>query len=158
MNDNFGVTVMDGEPYLDQIKTLIAEYAKSLDRDLSFQGLSGELADLSAKYLPPNGRILAAVTEDGSVIGCVAYRRHNSERCEMKRLYVRPEYRCRHAGGKLVEEIIRLARSEGFSEMVLDTIKPLETAVRLYKKYGFAETEPYYDNPMDDVIYMKLKL
>lgn len=158
MNDNFGLTVMDGEPYLDQIKTLIAEYARSLDRDLSFQGLNEELADLSAKYFPPNGRILAAVTEDGGVIGCVAYRRHDSERCEMKRLYVRPEYRCRHAGGKLVEEIIRLARSEGFSEMVLDTIKPLETAVRLYKKYGFAETEPYYDNPMEDVIYMKLKL
>lgn len=148
MNDNFGVTVMDGEPYLDQIKTLISEYAKSLDRDLSFQGLSGELADLSAKYLPPNG----------SVIGCAAYRRHNSERCEMKRLYVKPEYRCRHTGGKLVEEIVRLARSDGFSEMVLDTIKPLETAVRLYKKYGFKETEPYYDNPMEDVIYMKLKL
>lgn len=158
MNDNFGVTVMDGEPYLDQIKTLIAEYARSLDRDLSFQGLNEELADLNAKYLPPNGRILAAVTEESSVIGCVAYRRHNSERCEMKRLYVRPEYRRRHAGKKLVEGIIRLARLDGFSEMVLDTIKPLESAVRLYKKYGFKETEPYYDNPMEDVIYMKLKL
>ncbi len=158
MNDNIGVTIMDGEPYLDQIKTLIAEYAKSLDRDLSFQGLNEELADLSAKYLPPNGRILAAVTEESSVIGCVAYRRHDSERCEMKRLYVRPEYRRRHAGKKLVEGIIRLARSDGFSEMVLDTIKPLESAVRLYKKYGFKETEPYYDNPMEDVIYMKLKL
>lgn len=158
MNSNFGITVRDGEPYLEQIKTLIAEYVQSLDRDLSFQGLNGELADLSAKYLPPNGRILAAVTKDGKAVGCVAYHKHNSERCEMKRLYVRPEYRRCHAGGKLIEEIIRLARTDRFSEMVLDTVKPLESAVRLYKKYGFGETEPYYDNPMEDVIYMKLKL
>lgn len=152
------IIITDGAPYLDQIKTLIAEYARSLDRDLSFQDFDKELADLSAKYLPPNGRIFAAVTENGVVIGCVAYRKHNYERCEMKRLYVRPEYRRCHAGGKLVEEVIRSARADGFSEMVLDTIKPLENAVRLYKKYGFEETEPYYANPMKDVIYMKLRL
>lgn len=152
------VTITDGALYLDQIKTLIAEYARSLDRDLSFQGFDAELADLSAKYLPPNGRILAAVSEDGKVVGCVAYRRHDTERCEMKRLYVRPEYRRCHAGSMLVEEIILAAQNGGFSEMVLDTIAPLENALRLYKKYGFEETEPYYDNPMEDVIYMKLKL
>lgn len=76
----------------------------------------------------------------------------------MKRLYVKPEYRRCHAGGRLIEEIIKSARADGFSEMVLDTITPLENAARLYKKYGFKETEPYYDNPMEDVIYMKLKL
>lgn len=158
MNKNSEITIRDGAPYLDQIKTLIAEYAKSLDRDLSFQGFDAELSDLSAKYLPPNGRILAAVSEDGEAVGCVAYHRHDTERCEMKRLYVRPEYRRCHAGSMLVEGIILAARSDGFSEMVLDTVKPLENAVRLYKKYGFEETEPYYDNPMEDVIYMKLKL
>ncbi len=158
MNSNTEITITDGAHCLEQIKTLITEYARNLDRDLSFQDFDEELADLSAKYLPPNGRILAAVTEDGNVIGCVAYHKHNPERCEMKRLYVRPEYRRCHAGGKLIEEIIRLARADGFSEMVLDTIKPLENAVRLYKKYGFEETEPYYDNPMEDVIYMNLKL
>ncbi len=152
------ITITDGAPYLDQIKTLIAEYVQSLDRDLSFQGLNEELADLSAKYLPPHGRILAAVTGGGNVIGCVAYRKHSSERCEMKRLYVKPEYRRCHAGGRLIEEIIKSARADGFSEMVLDTITPLENAARLYKKYGFKETEPYYDNPMEDVIYMKLKI
>ncbi|MDE6747009.1 MAG: GNAT family N-acetyltransferase [Oscillospiraceae bacterium] len=151
------MTIADGEPYLDQIKTLITEYAQSLNRDLSFQGFEEELSDLGVKYLPPNGRLLAAL-KDGEVVGCVAYHKHSGTRCEMKRLYVRPEYRRCHAGGRLVEEIIRTARNDGFSEMVLDTVKPLESAVRLYKKYGFEETEPYYDNPMEDVIYMKLKL
>ena len=39
--------------------------------------------------------------------------------------------------------------------MVLDTLKPFEAAIGLYKKYGFKECEPYYENPMDDVLYMK---
>ena len=157
MNEAYGITITDGEPYLDRIKTLITEYAQSLNRDLSFQGFDEELSDLGAKYLPPNGRLLAAL-KDGEAVGCIAYHRHSDTRCEMKRLYVRPEYRRCHAGGRLIEEIVRTARNDGFSEMVLDTVKPLESAVRLYKKHGFEETEPYYDNPMEDVIYMKLKL
>ena len=44
---------------------------------------------------------------------------------------------------------------DGYSCMVLDTIEPLQSAIRLYKGLGFQETEPYYDNPMEDVIYMK---
>jgi len=28
----------------------------------------------------------------------------------------------------------------------------------LYKKHGFVECEPYYHNPMDDVIYMSREL
>ncbi len=39
--------------------------------------------------------------------------------------------------------------------MVLDTIEPLKAAIHLYKKFGFKECEPYYNNPMNDVIYMK---
>ena len=42
--------------------------------------------------------------------------------------------------------------------MVLDTVAPLKVAIGLYKKNGFVECEPYYNNPMDDVIYMMKKL
>lgn len=37
--------------------------------------------------------------------------------------------------------------------MVLDTIVPLQSAIYMYKKLGFAECEPYYHNPMPDVLY-----
>ena len=42
--------------------------------------------------------------------------------------------------------------------MVLDTIEPLKAAISLYNKHGFEECEPYYHNPMDDVIYMQNQL
>ena len=73
----------------------------------------------------------------------------------MKRLYVKPSYQGQGIGQKLVETLLLLAKDDGYSCMVLDTIEPLQSAIRLYKGLGFQETEPYYDNPMEDVIYMK---
>ena len=147
--------ITDGFTYLTEVKSLIVAYTDSLGRDLSFQNLSAELADLQKKYGFPAGRLLAAVADNGNVVGCVAYCRHSAVRCEMKRLYVKPSYQGQGIGQKLVETILLLAKDDGYSCMVLDTIEPLQSAIRLYKRFGFQETEPYYDNPMEDVIYMK---
>jgi ribosomal protein S18 acetylase RimI-like enzyme len=57
-----------------------------------------------------------------------------------------------------VSEILNHARDNGYDVMLLDTIRPLKAAINLYKKHGFEECEPYYDNPMDDVVYMKRDL
>lgn len=150
--------MIDGTACLYEIEQLIREYTQMLGRDLSFQRLDEELNDLKQKYSGKEGRLLAAVAEDGCIAGCVAYHRLSNECCEMKRLYVRPAYHCRGVGQKLAETILELAKKDGFQYMVLDTIEPLKSAVRLYKKLGFQEIKPYYDNPMDDVIYMKKML
>ena len=102
----------------------------------------------------PYGKVLVAVVDE-KVVGCVAYHRHNNKRCEMKRLYVLPAYRGLRIGQKLVEEIMEIVKQDGYTEMVLDTIEPLYCAISLYKKCGFKERKAYYDNPMEDVIYMQ---
>lgn len=150
--------IVDGTAYLDEVKSLIIEYTEFLNRNLDFQGLDEELKDLKAKYAGKEGEILVALSDEGFVMGCVAYHRHDERRCEMKRLFVKQEYRKLKVGEKLVEEIINHARQNGFLEMVLDTIVPLKAAICLYKKFGFVECAPYYNNPMDDVIYMRLDL
>ena len=150
--------IINGEMHIEEIEQLLKDYLTELGRDLSFQNVAAEFYDLKSKYLPPNGRLLCAQTENGEIVGCVAYHKHNGQRCEMKRLYVKPDYRKNNAGRLLVDEIIKFACQDGYSEMVLDTIEPLQSAIRLYKKVGFTETEPYYDNPMDDVIYFRKQL
>ena len=152
-----GIEIIDGANHLDEVKQLVIEYANFLGRDLSFQHFDDEIKDLALKYTPPEGRLICAAL-DGEIIGCVAYHKHTAERCEMKRLFVREGHREHHAGSKLIEAIINLARADGFREMILDTITPLESAIRLYKKFGFVETAPYYNNPMRDVIYFKKEL
>lgn len=148
------IKIIDGTEHIDAVERLITEYVEFLGRDLSFQHFDEEIKDLSVKYTPPEGRLLCAAVDD-EIIGCVAYHKHTAARCEMKRLFVREGYREHHAGSKLVAAIIESARADGFSEIVLDTITPLKSAIRLYKKFGFVETEPYYPNPMSDVIYMR---
>lgn len=54
-----------------------------------------------------------------------------------------------------MDEILSRAKAVGFSEIVLDTLSPMRTAIGLYRKYGFAECEPYYGNPLPDVLYFK---
>ena len=97
--------IYDGKDYIPQVKELIIEYAKRLGRDLSFQNIDEELEDPAHKYTAPEGEILVAVKDD-MVIGMVAYHRHTDDRCEMKRLYVKPEARGLHLGDTLVKEIL----------------------------------------------------
>lgn len=149
--------IVDGTAYPDEVKKLIKEYYHRLGRDLSFQNIEAELDDPAVRYSPPQGELLVALEND-EVLGMVAYHRLTSKRCEMKRLYLTPNARGRHLGERLVETIIDHAKASGYEEMVLDTIKPLKAAVSLYRKYGFEECEAYYDNPMEDVIYMRKKL
>lgn len=149
--------IVDGKPYIQQIKELIIEYAKRLGRDLSFQNLDDELKDPAKKYTAPEGELLVAV-EGEDVLGMIAYHKHSDTRCEMKRLYVKPSCRGMKLGEKLIEELIAHARQAGYKEMVLDTIVPLQSAIHLYKKLGFTECEPYYHNPMPDVLYFRKEL
>ena len=140
------------------VKELITEYTQQLSRDLSFQDLDKELVDISEKYTAPNGELLVAIDEEDIVLGMVAYYQHSDTRCEMKRLYVRP-VGCGHAlGDCLIESIMEHAKASGYKEIVLDTIEPLKAAIHLYKKHDFVECEPYYHNPLDDVIYMSRAL
>lgn len=150
--------LVDGKDRLDDVSELIREYTDWLGRDLAFQGLEEELANLGGKYLPPEGQLVVAVDDNDQAMGCVAYHRLDEETAEMKRLYVRPSARGQHLGEQLAQRIISLAREDGYARMVLDTVRPLEAAVGLYRKLGFTETTAYYHNPFGDVIYFEKQL
>jgi carbonic anhydrase len=77
---------------IDEIRSLFLEYANWLDFSLCFQGFDKELADLPGKYSPPYGRLYLAVSS-GKYAGCIGLRKFEDGVCEMKRLYVRPEFR-----------------------------------------------------------------
>lgn len=158
MEEVFTLKIVNGVDYIDQVKIKIVEYVTRLGIDLSFQNIDEELSDPAKKYAPPEGELLVALDDDGQVVGMVAYHKHTNERCEMKRLYVSPQHRGMKIGETLVFEILKHAKDAGFKEMVLDTIVPLQAAIHVYKKMGFEECEAYYDNPMDDVVYMKRSL
>ncbi|HRO58956.1 MAG TPA: GNAT family N-acetyltransferase, partial [Burkholderiaceae bacterium] len=85
---------------LDAIRALLRTYEFEIGFDLGFQGFADELAALPGDYAPPAGRLLCADIA-GRVVGCVALRALDEKRCEMKRLYVLPEFRRERAGQAL---------------------------------------------------------
>lgn len=142
---------------LENIKLLFNEYTTMLGVNLTFQGYDEEIKNLPGKYALPYGRLYIAYYNNKAA-GCIALRKFENDGCEMKRLFVRPEYRHLKIGKKLVDKIIEDARELKYKYMVLDTLSNLHEAVSLYRKSGFQEVEAYYENPLDNVLYFKLEL
>ncbi len=140
------------------IRELFLEYAQSLGFSLCFQSFDQELAELPGDYAAPEGRLLLATCE-GQSAGCVALHKLDHEICEMKRLYVRPEFRGKGLGKILAQRIIGEAHQIGYKQLRLDTVEPLmRTAVKLYRTLGFREIAPYRPNPIEGALYMEISL
>jgi len=139
------------------VEALFREYVASLDADISFQDVDRELAGLPGKYARPSGVVLIAwIGEDAA--GAVAYRPIEPGICEMKRLYVRPDFRGRDIGRTLAERLIEEARAAGYRTMVLDTLASMGAALTLYRTLGFAPIPAYYDNPLPGATYLGFEL
>ena len=141
-----------------QVRELFLEYACSLSFNLCFQSFDQELAGLPGDYAPPQGRLLL-LTSEGQTVGCVALHKLTADACEMKRLYVRPQFRGTGLGKALTERIIGDAREIGYKRLRLDTVEPvMRTAVAMYRELGFYEIAPYRENPIEGALYMELEL
>jgi len=143
---------------LEEARTLFKEYEAGLGISLCFQSFDQELANLPGDYAPPQGRLLLAREHD-QLLGCIALRPVGPTTCEMKRLFVRSEYRARGLGRVLVEAIIEEARKIGYAHMRLDTLPGrMDRAIALYRSIGFVEIPPYYNSPVDTTTFMELDL
>ena len=158
------IEIIPGYERPEEIGALFDEYTAMLvENDPSFaaylaqQRYDDELRHLEAKYGAPAGRLYLARC-GGESAGCIALRRIDGSRCELKRLYVRPAFRGRGLGRALTERLIDDARGIGYREMLLDTLPFLREAIALYRSLGFEEIPIYNDSPMTDAIYLHLKL
>jgi ribosomal protein S18 acetylase RimI-like enzyme len=151
------IEIKEAQSNIQDIKVLFEEYTSSLGIDLTYQNYDEEFSNLPGKYARPSGRLYIAYS-DKIAAGCIGLRKIDAQICEMKRLYVRNQFRGFRIGKMLAEQVIVEAKAIGYNSVVLDTLSTMESARKLYKNLGFVEIAPYYDSPIHDTHFLCLSL
>lgn len=149
--------IAESDQDFEKCKDIIIEYLDTLGIDLSYMNLQHEFAEMKQMYGGNNGTFFYALDEK-QIIGCVGIRRVESEIAELKRLYVRDNYRGYKVGVTLLENALKSAKNLGYKKIRLDVIPTLQIAKELYISFGFYEIEPYFNNPVKGTTYMEKNL
>ena len=142
---------------LNDVLDLYHEYVNSTSADLSFQNNEEEFDRLPDKYGYEESKIFL-LKENGSPVGCAAFRKLDDTACEMKRVYIRPSARGSNLGAKLVDRILMEAIASGYKKICLDVLPEFKAALKLYKSYGFAKHPPATNNPVPGTQFLGLDL
>lgn len=119
-----------------------AEDLSLVEQYFDVRAFAAELAALPGAYAPPRGCLLLAFHE-GQAAGCVALRALDLHTCEMKRMFVYPQFQGKGVGRALATAVIRQARAFAYRTMRLDTSIRQREAQRLYTSLGFKQVAPY---------------
>ena len=152
------LTANDSES-LEQVRQYFRNYAGWLGVDLSFQNFDQEMASLPGAYAEPEGRLFFAEFS-GRPAGCVGIRPvpDSEGTCEMKRLYVDPDFRGKGVGRELALAAIKAAKAIGYRRLLIDTLPSMRMAVKLYRELGFTEAPAYYKTPIEGTMFLALDL
>ena len=150
------VTAMSRKQF-EQARLLFTEYAANLNVDLCFQNFDEELINLETIYSAPDGLLLLAFYDE-QIAGCVAVRKLAAGVCEMKRLFVKPEFQGFGIGKNLVAAIVEKARELHYQRMRLDTLPAMAKAQKMYASFGFEKIAAYRYNPDPNTVFMELSL
>lgn len=144
------------EDYLEA-RALLREYGASIAGTVCAEGFEEECNTVDSTYEPPTGRfLLLCIGSNGA--GCVGLRTCASGVIEMKRLYVRPAYRGRGLGRRLVEAAGAMAREMGGRILRLHTLPAMVTARHLYRSMGFVSMASTGNNACRGDVPMELRL
>ena len=144
-------------PLYEEYAAMLLETDPVFARSLAQQNYDEEILHLEDKYAPPKGQIYL-VFVDGELAGCVGMKPSDDSHAELKRLYVRPAFRGRNLGETLTRRIMDDARKAGYRCLRLDTLPGLKSALKLYRRLGFREIDPYYDCLVPGTIFMEIEL
>lgn len=143
--------------WIPVVRTMFLQYADWLKIDLCFQGFDQELRTLPGDYAPPKGRLFLALSGE-EVAGCAALRHWSDDVGEMKRLYVRDDFRGLGIGKRLILRVLDEAKAIGYKSVRLDTLPMMGAAIAMYRALGFKEIAPYRANPVPGALYFELDL
>ncbi|MBS1933156.1 MAG: GNAT family N-acetyltransferase [Bacteroidetes bacterium] len=157
LNKNISLIIAENPTEFADAKLLFIEYANSLDVDLAFQDFEKELQSIDVQYNKPFGGLVLAYINNIAA-GCAGIRKSDGETAELKRMFVRPEFRGQNIAQQMLLMAISLAKELNYKRIRLDTLPSMSSAQKLYKDYGFYEIPPYRYNPVEGSVFMEKDL
>jgi GNAT superfamily N-acetyltransferase len=113
-------------------------------------------------YFPPDGRLMLA-TEESLPAGIACLKKLRMDIAEIKRMYVRPQFRGRGIGRALLQRLLVEAKEIGYPAVRLDSARFMQEAHALYRSSGFDEVEPYPESEIptefqEHWVFMEMRL
>ena len=155
--DDIKIIVAASQKKFDDGIELFKQYANAINFDAGFKNFQSELASLNTHYSVPDGCLLLAY-KNNEAIGCIAVRKKQQGIAELKRFYVKPDFRKFKIGARLLEAAIENAKQLGFQYLRLEVIPTLTKAKELYLSFGFYSIEPYQAVALEGTAYMEKTL
>ena len=143
---DIAITIAPETPLQDEVRAMI----KALNAHLSALSPPEFCFQMTAEQIAETATTLfVARDETGRAVGMGALKRHAGGVAEVKRMYTLPQLRGRHIGRAVLKRIEGLARSEGFSRLVLETgiERTHGESWQLYQRNGFVRCGRLLDYP-----------
>jgi putative acetyltransferase len=116
------------------VKKVLSDYGLIINPEETDKDLS----DLDNFYFDNKGWF-TVIDHGNEIIGSYGIFRVSEKVCELRKMYLLPEYQGIGLGRLMMEDAIHQAKTLGYAEIILETNKLLDKAIHLYKKYGFEE-------------------
>ncbi|MBN9312045.1 MAG: GNAT family N-acetyltransferase [Chryseobacterium sp. 39-10] len=94
--------------------------------------------------------------EDDVPVGSGAIKQYDRETAEVKRMFVKPDYRGKGSGTEILQHLEQWAKELGYTHTILETGKRQTEAVRLYSKtYEVIPNYAQYEGMEDSICFQK---
>lgn len=125
---------------ISEIKSLIFEVLEEYGLKPDESSTDADLNDIEASYLRNNG-YFGLVKTNETIVATFGIYRLSNESCELRKMYLRKEYRGKSLGKLMMNKVIDIAKNKGYKIIELETASVLKEAISMYKKYGFKEAK-----------------
>ena len=152
---NSGILIRELEASeADTAKSLIVSVAasviswpgsfESFQQELDGRNIFRDMVDITAHYTTRGGLFLGAFDQD-RLVGTGAVWPLEGGQCELKRMWLLPEYWGRGIGYAVIQRLFAHARKQGWRSMYLCTDRIQERAINFYHRLGFIDTTERQD-------------
>ena len=132
---------------------------RPLEESMAYYEARHELEDMDdiQKNYFEDGGIFLVMFDDETLICTGAIRQWKDDICELKRLWLLPEYHGQGLGYRIMQELLAFARTQGYKKIRLETDREVQIRAQVfYKQIGFHEIPGYTDQEGEIAMEMDL--